>query len=1191
MRTVLAIIGIVAGLSGSSGARGEWRQITYAREELRASVNKGQDRDGFSYAALRPGDGAWRQSYDLRSQVSALRVWSARNICFHQWNLSPGDAAQASFITFKICLSQKVTSCTWDLPAHYRNLYGGGTLVARYSTDGVHFTTAYSYPRGTGDIDPPIQTLRFSAPTNVVYVGWSSRGPAFYNPGSLGTLTFTPAAPPVIFTEGHQLLVDGVPLHGLFVTWHYPWRDDEEYFRSEFQRMKAMGVVGVGLEVGWNVCEPADGQFAFDSLVINRIIGWAGAEGLWVHLLLAPHYTPSWVYAKYGDIQMKDAAGSTVQSGFLPFSPSCRPAAADQADFQSAAIRYFERYPNVIAFFLTNEQGYAGPGVWVDYSTWALAAWRDWLRGISPDPTFWQSRWSAPGPVDPAEASLPTTEAEGQKWKDWMRFRSDEFNRYLNQLYDGATTGRTRFIPVGHKGYFFNSWWVTPREWGVRYSPLMTKMDIVGNDDYDSLSTMYASALSFGKPILTAETNISTTSGNPVPVRGTPTGSDGQGIMARRLVDEFFRGGRMPSLYCWNNVEEVPPWGMFSAGSPLTGTLGAQVAAGIFSGITDDVGTLAAQHAILVPADKILTTAQGAGYQFHGGFMYLNDRMAMTGWYSHMIYSDDVKPSCYLGRGGSGLSLAGYRVLSSMTVSEAADRAVLESTEVQNWVNAGGVLFLALWETPPPAWTGVTAVPTTRANYSWYSDAKYFRAVSNARAEGISYALSTAVSGSKTFARWDGTSNAAILAVPHGAGWVVVVGTPIFIHLCQNFTWPILWDVMDLAGYSVPVSPMGPAYRVQGETLLLGMGEAWSGTASLPDGMGQALSITQYDGNGNGMAPTVSCSNGALTGSLGSMEFCVVRLAGTTTLFSDGFESGNFTDGGWSNSGGAISSTYTYAGSRAVEFNSSDSLVKSLSTVGYTDIRVSYARYTRQMESDDHFIVEWSGGDGWTTLEDLTGNSGWMVRTFVLPTAAADNAAFQLRFRTSHNGSTDYAYLDAVKIIGVPMAESPAVRPPVDVYGTVVVEGFVGERAGVGVKFEWTPAGGGTAITRYALLDANGDFRLEGIPPGRYDVAVKAYASLTTQLANVTVDSNPTVLAAPIVLRGDDINGDDLVTFEDFSVLQNTYGQRGAGVSPPGAAAGVEWSGGCGVLGAVLLAGWGVACFGLRRDDGSTKGY
>jgi alpha-mannosidase len=141
---------------------------------------------------------------------------------------------------------------------------------------------------------------------------------------------------------------------------------------------------------------------------------------------------------------------------------------------------------------------------------------------------------------------------------------------------------------------------------------------------------------------------------------------------------------------------------------------------------------------------------------------------------------------------------------------------------------------------------------------------------------------------------------------------------------------------------------------------------------------------------------------------------------GPAALFSDGFESNNFTTGGWTNSGCTLGSTYKYAGTYAAIFNSSDSLTKAFSTVGYKDIQVKYARYTRSCETDDHFMVEWYNGSAWTVLEDLTGNSSWTVMTWTLPSGAFNNANFQLRCRTSHNASNDYAYLDEVQILGNP---------------------------------------------------------------------------------------------------------------------------------------------------------------------------
>ncbi|MHB9070869.1 MAG: right-handed parallel beta-helix repeat-containing protein [Sedimentisphaerales bacterium] len=138
--------------------------------------------------------------------------------------------------------------------------------------------------------------------------------------------------------------------------------------------------------------------------------------------------------------------------------------------------------------------------------------------------------------------------------------------------------------------------------------------------------------------------------------------------------------------------------------------------------------------------------------------------------------------------------------------------------------------------------------------------------------------------------------------------------------------------------------------------------------------------------------------------------------AALVQVFYDGFESGNFTAGGWGNSGCDIQTTYKYAGTYATRFNSSDSLTKTFSTVNCKSIQVKYARYTRLCTSSSHFISEWYNGTTWTTLEDLTGNSAWTYKIFDLPAGADKNANFQIRFRTS-NGLTNYAYLDDVKLV------------------------------------------------------------------------------------------------------------------------------------------------------------------------------
>lgn len=149
---------------------------------------------------------------------------------------------------------------------------------------------------------------------------------------------------------------------------------------------------------------------------------------------------------------------------------------------------------------------------------------------------------------------------------------------------------------------------------------------------------------------------------------------------------------------------------------------------------------------------------------------------------------------------------------------------------------------------------------------------------------------------------------------------------------------------------------------------------------------------------------------------------------------------------------------------------------------------------------------------------------------------------------------------------------SLAAQQWVTVLGTVRVGGYVGDNTTVAVRIVLHPTEEGEDLVRQVFLAADGTFSLTDIPMGTYDVFVKGYASLQAELAGVSIMGNPTVLPL-IVLTGDDANNDNRVSFEDFALLQNSYGQRGvAGADPLAAAAEMGGvSGICGLPGIVLL--------------------
>ena len=144
-------------------------------------------------------------------------------------------------------------------------------------------------------------------------------------------------------------------------------------------------------------------------------------------------------------------------------------------------------------------------------------------------------------------------------------------------------------------------------------------------------------------------------------------------------------------------------------------------------------------------------------------------------------------------------------------------------------------------------------------------------------------------------------------------------------------------------------------------------------------------------------------------------------------LWSDGFESGDFTAGGWTVAGStpapSVTTTAKHTGSYGAQIpgsSSTRSITKSKSTVGYNSIHVKYNR--RVTAASVTLTVDWSANAGstWTTLETVSGSSGttWASKDYALGTSADNNPNFRIRFRTTAGSTSRYAYIDNVQITG-----------------------------------------------------------------------------------------------------------------------------------------------------------------------------
>jgi len=150
-------------------------------------------------------------------------------------------------------------------------------------------------------------------------------------------------------------------------------------------------------------------------------------------------------------------------------------------------------------------------------------------------------------------------------------------------------------------------------------------------------------------------------------------------------------------------------------------------------------------------------------------------------------------------------------------------------------------------------------------------------------------------------------------------------------------------------------------------------------------------------------------------------SFSTQAGGGTSTLFSDGFESGAFTAGGWTrqNTNAFTSTAADFTPTWGARVRRTSWLQKSISTVGFNSIRFGYARRTTNMDNGENLYVEWStNGTTWNAVE-TTRSTSWAVQDFALPVGAAGQSGFRFRFRTNCNNNNERADIDDVVLTGV----------------------------------------------------------------------------------------------------------------------------------------------------------------------------
>jgi hypothetical protein len=135
-------------------------------------------------------------------------------------------------------------------------------------------------------------------------------------------------------------------------------------------------------------------------------------------------------------------------------------------------------------------------------------------------------------------------------------------------------------------------------------------------------------------------------------------------------------------------------------------------------------------------------------------------------------------------------------------------------------------------------------------------------------------------------------------------------------------------------------------------------------------------------------------------------------------IFADGFESGDFSGGGWTTSGNPqVSTAADQGGTYGARVRRTSWIQRSVSTVGYDTIELSYARRTGGLESNEFLFVEYWNGSSWVAVE-TTRSTSWSFQTFSLGADAANNPSLAIRFRTNANRNNERGDVDDVELVG-----------------------------------------------------------------------------------------------------------------------------------------------------------------------------
>lgn len=214
--------------------------------------------------------------------------------------------------------------------------------------------------------------------------------------------------------------------------------------------------------------------------------------------------------------------------------------------------------------------------------------------------------------------------------------------------------------------------------------------------------------------------------------------------------------------------------------------------------------------------------------------------------------------------------------------------------------------------------------------------------------------------------------------------------------------------------------PQNPINQLYGEQTDIGLWTGLNGCAFVPPvdvdtqtgyekttwcAAGSGVQVVNYRMIGDGHIWFIT-PNSALSSTDVTWAF-FENATVSVTLFSDGFESGNFTEKSWGFGGGGgnnspqVRTQADYAGSYGARLRGSSWISQQLNTVGYAQASLKFWRRTAGLDANQNEVLklEWSiNGGSWTSSGWETRDTVWNEATVALPAGQSD---LRIRFTTN----------------------------------------------------------------------------------------------------------------------------------------------------------------------------------------------